>query len=234
MKGLIYVADDEENIRLLIQTFLEEEGHDVRLFSNGDSLFEAFLIEAPDLVILDVIMPGTDGFSISNKIRKKSEVPILLLTARDSDADYVAGFTAGCDDYFTKPFSPVKLTMQINAILKRMHRDKETKESHLLSFEDLSLDTKLKICTIKGKEVKLTNTEFDVMTYFLQYQARAISREELLENVWGYDAMVETRVTDDTVKRLRKKLIASEADLQIETVWGYGFKLAKVKGKENE
>ena len=104
----------------------------------------------------------------------------------------------------------------------------------MLSFEDLSLDTKLKICTIKGKEVKLTNTEFDVMTYFLQYQARAISREELLENVWGYDAMVETRVTDDTVKRLRKKLIASEADLQIETVWGYGFKLAKVKGKENE
>lgn len=232
MSGLIYVADDEENIRNLIEGFLAEAGHEVQAFETGDALLKAFEEKEPDLVILDVMMPGTDGFTACTKIRKTSEVPILLLTARDTDADYITGFTAGCDDYFTKPFSPLKLTMRANAIIKR--RKKETgEEGKDLRFLDLSLDPGMKVCKIKEKEVKLTGTEFELMLYLLSHQDRAVSREELLSTIWGYDAEVETRVTDDTIKRVRKKLSACESEAAIETVWGFGFKLGRVKTDED-
>lgn len=227
MAALIYVCDDEKNIRDLIKTFLEEEGYQIEVFGNGDSLFETFLEKEPDLIILDVMMPGTDGFSVTAKIRKKSDLPILLLTARDTDADYITGFTAGCDDYFTKPFSPVKLTMRVAAILKRLEKEKSITNNGVFKYADFSLDTGLKSASIGDKEVKLTSTEFEIMEYFLKNKDRAVSRNELLENIWGYDAMVETRVTDDTIKRIRKKLALYESKLKIETVWGFGFKLGE-------
>lgn len=226
MQGKIFIADDEENIRHLLESFLTEAGYEVTLFSNGEALYEAFLENEPDLLILDVMMPGIDGFSLSSKIRKVSDIPILLLTARDTEADYVTGFTFGCDDYFTKPFSPLKLTMRVNAMMKRILKEKPD-EKDTYSYLDISLDVKLKKCLINNVEVKLTNTEFAVVCYFLENQDRAISRDELLENIWGYDAMVETRVTDDLIKRLRKKLSDVNAKTQIETVWGFGFKLSE-------
>lgn len=154
MTGLIYIADDEKNIRELIESFLIEAGHEVRSFETGDALLKEMEKEEPNLVILDVMMPGTDGFSACTKIRKHSEVPIILLTARDTDADYITGFTVGCDDYFTKPFSPIKLTMRVNAILKREMKEKkvETKE---LVFQDIRLNQGLKTCLIKEEEVNI-------------------------------------------------------------------------------
>lgn len=221
----ILVADDEKNIRELIRTFLTEEGFDVEVFETGDALWQAFESSVPDLVILDVMMPGTDGFSICSQIRKKSEVPIILLTARDTDADYITGFTLGCDDYFTKPFSPVKLTMRVKAMLKRLSGGEEKSSEEELSYGDLTLHPMQKTAFCKDEELKLTNTEYTLLTYMLTNRDKAISREELLDAVWGYDSYVETRVTDDTVKRLRKKLLAAESDTAIETVWGFGFKL---------
>jgi len=227
MKGLIYVADDEKNIRDLIKTFLLEAGHEVLVFENGDDLYRQFEIRIPDLIILDVMMPGVDGFTLTNRIRKISDVSILLLTARDTDADYVTGFTSGCDDYFTKPFSPVKLTMRVNAILKRQLSSQTNIEDKDLVFEDIEIDSGLRVFKISGDEVKLTNTEFDMMEYFLKNKSRAVSRNELLENIWGYENAVETRVTDDTIKRIRKKLRDNNSKTLIETVWGFGFKLTR-------
>ncbi len=227
MQGLIYVADDEKNIRDLIERFLEEAGHAVSVFENGESLLAAFVEKEPTLVILDVMMPDMDGFTVCSKLRKLSEVPIILLTARDTDADYITGYTAGCDDYFTKPFSPLKLTMRVNAIVKRALKEQQTAQSKKLSLEDVALEPALKRCTIHQQEVKLTNTEFELMAYLLMHQDRAVSREELLGAVWGYEAEVETRATDDTIKRLRKKLREHDSKITIETVWGYGFKLSR-------
>lgn len=227
MNKLIYVADDEKNIRELIKSFLEQEGFDIRLFETGDKLLQQLEETVPDLIILDVMMPGTDGFSACSLIRKKSDVPIILLTARDTDADYITGFTLGCDDYFTKPFSPVKLTMRVKAMLKRIEgvQDKNTEEK--FSFGDIDIMLLKKTVYCKGEELKLTNTEYSLLSYMIQNKEKAVSREELLNSIWGYDNYVETRVTDDTIKRLRKKIRNQNSNVLIETVWGFGFKLVQ-------
>ncbi len=227
MQGLIYVADDEKNIRDLLESFLVEAGHMVKVFADGESLLCAFLEKEPTLVILDVMMPDVDGFTVCNKIRKISEVPIILLTARDTDADYITGFTAGCDDYFTKPFSPLKLTMRVNAIIKRALKAQQITQNKILVLEDIVLDQGMKSCTINEQNVKLTNTEFELMAYLMANKDKAVSRGELLNTIWGYGAEVETRVTDDIIKRIRKKLRDYKSKVSIETVWGYGFKIGR-------
>ena len=221
----VYVADDEKNIRELLGTFLGKEDIAVELFETGDQLLLRFMEEEADVVVLDVMMPGTDGFGTAAAIRKRSDVPIILLTARDSDKDFVEGFSSGADDYFTKPFSPVQLTLRIKAILSRKNKEVSTAET--IQFQGLHLSEKDRLAYYKEKPIKVTNTEFELLKLLMEYPDQAISRDELLAQVWGYESNVETRVTDDTIKRLRKKLRQVDSDVQIETVWGYGFKLAK-------
>ena len=221
----VYVADDEKNIRELLGTFLSNEDLTVELFETGDQLLLRFMEEEADVVVLDVMMPGTDGFGTAAAIRKRSDVPIILLTARDSDKDFVEGFSSGADDYFTKPFSPVQLTLRIKAILSRKNKEVSTAET--IQFQGLHLSEKDRLAYYKEKPIKVTNTEFELLKLLMEHPDQAISRDELLTQVWGYESNVETRVTDDTIKRLRKKLRQVDSDVQIETVWGYGFKLAK-------
>lgn len=227
MNPLIYIADDEPSIRELIRSFLEEEEFRVRTFANGETLLSAFESDPCDLVILDIMMPGRDGLSICRALRKRSDVPIILLTARDSDADYITGFTLGCDDYFTKPFSPVKLTLRVKAIFKRMAAVSETECFDELRYGDLLLLPKQKVATCRQEPLKLTNTEYNLLAYLVANSERAVSRDELLRRIWGYDSEVETRVTDDTIKRLRKKLREVQSKTAIETIWGFGFKLTQ-------
>ena len=221
----VYVADDEKNIRELLGTFLSNEDLTVELFETGDQLLLRFMEEEADVVVLDVMMPGTDGFGTAAAIRKRSDVPIILLTARDSDKDFVEDFSSGADDYFTKPFSPVQLTLRIKAILSRKNKEVPTAET--IQFQGLHLSEKDRLAYFKEKPIKVTNTEFELLKLLMEHPDQAISRDELLTQVWGYESNVETRVTDDTIKRLRKKLRQVDSDVQIETVWGYGFKLAK-------
>lgn len=225
MKKSIYIADDESNIRHLVQTFLEREGYEVTAFGDGESLLRYFSTNPADLVILDVMMPGRDGFFICSDLRKISDVPIIMLTARDSDSDYIAGLSLGSDDYFTKPFSPVKLVSKVKAIFRRL--ESENKKSDMqddnLHFEDIVIMTKTKSATCGGDDLQLTPNEFSLLSYLMIHQDRAVSRTELLDRIWGYETEVETRVADDTVKRLRKKL--SRSHVVIKTVWGYGFRL---------
>lgn len=218
----IYVADDEADIRQLIQSFLSAEGYEVACFASGDALLEAFEAQPADLLVLDIMMPGMDGLSLCAAIRKRSDVPIILLTARGTDADLITGFTMGCDDYFTKPFSMVKLTLRVKAIFSRMA---EEQGSEALSFGDLVLYASKRTAYRNEQELKLTNTEFSLLKHLMENQDKVVSREELLNLVWGYDNFVETRATDDIVKRLRKKLSAASSAVVIETVWGIGFRL---------
>lgn len=224
MSKLIYIADDEANIRHLVKTFLQSEGYIVKDFENGDSLLEEFNKKTCDLVILDIMMPGSDGFEICTKIREFSIVPIIMLTARDSDLDYITGLTLGSDDYFTKPFSPMSLVMRVKSIFRRIEFEKNENHKDLqLNFGEIKINTGNKVVTFKSNNIELTPNEFSLLTYLFENQDRAVSREELLNKVWGYDSEVETRAADDTVKRLRKKI--SHTNVLIETVWGFGFRL---------
>ncbi len=225
MSKLIYIADDDANIRKLIEGFLTREGYQVEAFPDGEKLLEKFKKERSDLVILDVMMPGRDGFMITDDIRKISTVPIIMLTARDTDTDFILGIQLGSDDYITKPFSPMTLTMKVRAIFRRIEMDKGTPVQTELAFEDIIINTEQKLVTVSGKEVDLAPNEYALLKYLIENKERAISREELLDKVWGYTTVVETRVTDDTLKRLRKKI--QDSEVLIETIWGFGFRLKK-------
>ena len=221
--GKIFIADDEKNIRDLLGKFLEDAGHEVRLFENGDSLLTELDNSVPDIVVLDVMMPGIDGFTACGRIRKAyPDITILLLTARDTDADFMTGFMAGCDDYLTKPFSPLKLTLKVNAILSKLGKNEKSTDE--MAFGDLSVDASSFSCKVLDNELKLTKTEFQVLSLLLSTPEKAVSRDKLLSDIWGCSE-VETRVTDDTMKRLRKKLKDAGSRVHIETIWGFGFKL---------
>ena len=232
MKRTVYLADDEENIRNLMQLFLTNGGYEVTAFSNGDDLLKAFLEKPSDLVILDIMMPGTDGLSLCTQIRQSSNAFIIIVSARDSELDRIAGITLGSDDYLTKPFSPMELVARANALFRRAEL------SHSGSLEQLSLgnfqlDCLNRTAKAGGRILVLTPTEYELMVYFLKNSARAVSREELLKNIWKFDFDADTRATDDVIKRLRRKLETSGATIKIESVWGFGFRLAEEVGHEN-
>nr|WP_321291991.1 response regulator transcription factor [uncultured Trichococcus sp.] len=225
MSEEIYIAEDEDGIRLTVKTFLESEGYVVSDFPNGDLLFDAFLNKQPDLVILDVMMPGSSGFEITKKIRDISSVPIIILTAKDSDMDYATGINLGSDDYFTKPFSAIALNMRVKAMLRRIKMDQERmpsrKQEEMLRIGDIEIDLAAMSVKQNGASLNLTPNEYNVFVYLIENKNRAVSRDELLDSIWGYGKDIETRACDDTVRRLRKKLAGST--VEIETVWGFGF-----------
>ena len=223
---LIYVADDDDNIRLVIRSFLTSDGYVVEDFQNGDLLLERFIQRPCDLAIIDVMMPGSDGFTVCTKLRELSTVPIIMLTARDSENDYAMGLSLGSDDYITKPFSAMALLMRVRAIFRRIGYESmkhNTTASSLITAGNLSLDEDRRSFLKGGAVLPLTPTEYEVLRYLILHADQAVSREELLETVWGFDTVVETRATDDTIRRLRQKLTGS--GVRITAVWGYGFRL---------
>lgn len=223
----IYIADDDVNIREGIRVFLESDGYKVKAFENGDLLLEHFKLESCDLIILDIMMPGSDGFLICKELRKISNVPIIMLTARDSELDYATGMNLGSDDYFTKPFSMMSLVMRVKAIFRRIEYEWQSILSQddlkILSYGDITIDEKTKLVTIDEKSVSLTPNEYNMLHYLIQNHDRAISRDELLKKIWGFHTEVQTRACDDTVLRLRKKIVRS--NVIIDSVWGFGFRL---------
>lgn len=226
MTKIIYFADDEKNIRDLVVPFLEHDGFTVRAFETGDLLLEAYKNQKPDLVILDIMMPGTNGLDVMKSIRQYDNVPIIMLTARDSDVDFITAFNLGTDDYFTKPFSPIKLSLHVKALLFKRLDEKAIKNDTQYQFLDLTLDTEKRIALLSNEEMPLTKTEFDFLLVLIEKPETAFSRETLLNRIWGFDD-IESRAVDDTIKRLRKKFKQYHSQVSIKTVWGYGFKLIK-------
>jgi DNA-binding response OmpR family regulator len=227
MAKLIYIADDEKNIRDLIRTFLMSDGFEVETFDNGDSLFTRFQSKPCDLVILDIMMPGTDGLGICSLIRAQSNIPIIIVSAKDSELDRITGITLGSDDYLVKPFSPIELTARVKAIFRRINLDQSQIKQDILRFADITLNLSTKETLLGNVKLDLTPTEFAFLTYMFTHQERAVSRAELLKNVWSFASDIDTRATDDVLKRLRKKM--KDSKIVIEAVWGFGFKLAEVK-----
>lgn len=225
MTKIIYFADDEKNIRDLVVPFLEHDGFTVRAFETGDLLLEAYKNQKPDLVILNIMMPGTNGLDVMKSIRQYDNIPIIMLTARDSDVDFITAFNLGTDDYFTKPFSPIKLSLHVKALFKRLD-EKAIKNDTQYQFLDLTLDTEKRIALLSNEEMPLTKTEFDFLLVLIEKPETAFSRETLLNRIWGFDD-IESRAVDDTIKRLRKKFKQYHSQVSIKTVWGYGFKLIK-------
>lgn len=230
MSHSIYIADDERNIRDLIKSFLESDGYEVSAFETGDELKAAFDEKPADLVILDIMMPGTDGLTVCKQLREESGVPIIILTAKDSEYDYVHGITIGSDDYLTKPFRPTALLMRVRSLLRRMDMNEKSDHSSKASEEDtfvgdLTFSSSRNEILCSGKPIKLTRTELKMLSYMMKNPDKAYSRDELLEAIWGFDTKVETRVTDETLRRIRKQLSACESNVSVKTMWGFGYRI---------
>lgn len=228
MPQTIYLADDEKNIRDLISAFLSKENFEVKTFGDGDALLDACGICLPDLVILDIMMPGTDGLSICSMLRKaNADLPIIIVSAKDSPYDRVTGLTLGSDDYLTKPFLPLELVARVHSLLRRTQRFAQTNdEVRELTFGTLQLFLERRNALLDGTPLALTPTEFDFLAYLVKHQERAVSRDELLQALWQVNWHADTRVTDDLVKRLRRKLRVLQSQVRIETVWGFGFRIS--------
>ena len=230
MGHTIYLADDEKSIRELLHSFLASDGYAVRSFESGDALLEAFRQEPAELVILDIMMPGTDGLAVCRALRSVSDIPIILLTAKDSELDYVMGISQGSDDYLTKPFRPTILLMKVKALLRRVEMDRgKTAAEDELHYVDIRYSATENAVFCGSTIVALTQTELRLLSYMMKQPEKAYSREELLSAVWGFDSEVETRVTDETLRRIRKKLTQAGSTVSVSTIWGFGYKL---KGAE--
>ena len=226
MDKLIYIADDEDNIRMLMKTFLENEGFKVETFSDGTSVKKAFEEMIPDLVILDVMMPGCDGLSLCTEFRKKSKVPIMIVSAKDTPLDKVTGLTLGCDDYLAKPFLPLEMVARVKALLRRaeMAEDDSIKDK-TYTCGNMRIELGPRKVYIADRLFSVTPMEYEFLSYLVKGGETAIAKKDLLKAIWNYDDLRDSRVIDDLVKRLRKKLRESGADVILETVWGYGYRL---------
>lgn len=220
MKKII-VADDEQLIRKLLNDFLTKENYSVLEAENGSEALKLYA-ENPDtsLLILDIMMPETDGWEVCRQIRKKSDVPIMMLTARSQDFDQITGFEAGADDYVTKPFSPVVLVKRVEALLRR----KAPAEKHSNDFWGLTIDSDAHEVKIDGEPVTLTVKEFKILEKLIKNTERVYSREQLLDDVWGLDYFGDTRTVDSHVARLRTKL-GAWGEKHLKTVYGLGYKV---------
>jgi DNA-binding response OmpR family regulator len=220
----ILTVEDDERIRTAVKMALEDEGWDVVEAESGEQAVDAFASQPADVVLIDLMLPGIDGFELCRSIRRTSDVPILMVTARTDTHDVVAGLEAGADDYVTKPFQPKELSARIRALLRRA-RPAETGNPHL-RFGDLEVIPAEGVVRSAGGEVHLTKTEFRLLCELASAPGRVFSREQLLERVWGYDYFGDGRLVDVHVRRLRTKVEPDAANPRhVVTVRGLGYKL---------
>ena len=216
----ILVADDDKHTRMLLRAVLEGANYTVATAGDGEEALAILDREHIDLVVLDVMMPKMDGWETCKTIRRYSQVPIIMLTARSEERDELLGFELGVDEYITKPFSPKILVARIEAILRR---GSGTSTGEILEADGIRVDKDAHEVTVDGKPVDLSNKEFELLTYFMENKGIALSREKILNNVWNYDYFGDARTIDTHVKKLRSKL-GPKGD-NIKTIWGMGYKL---------
>lgn len=216
----ILVVDDESRMRKLVSDFLTRKGYEVIEAADGIGAVDIFM-ENKDiaLIILDVMMPGMDGWEVCREIRKDSKVPIIMLTAKGEENDELHGFECGADEYISKPFSPKILTARVDAILRRAYG---VDGNEVIEIGGIVIDKAAHIVKIDGEEIDLSYKEFELLTYFVENKGLALSREKILNNVWNYDYYGDARTIDTHVKKLRKKM-GDKGDC-IKTIWGMGYK----------
>lgn len=217
----VLVVDDEHNIIELARLYLEQEGFTVEEACDGSEALDKIRTVKPAVVVLDLMLPEIDGWEVCRRTRAQSEVPIIMLTARSDDVDKIVGLELGADDYLTKPFNPRELVARVKAILRRHERS--VQPGRIIHLGELTIDPASREVTLVAEPVRLRAKEFDLLHTLAQHRAQVLSREQLLDLVWGYDYYGETRTVDVHVAHLRKKLSGSE--VEIETVRGVGYKL---------
>ncbi len=225
----ILVVDDERNIVELAQLYLEKEGFLVECAYDGAEALEKIKRKPPILMVLDLMLPKVDGWDVCRRIRAQSNLPIIMLTARDDDIDKIVGLELGADDYMTKPFNPRELVARVKAVLRRGGLPTALTDSidRKIEIGNISLNLDNRELYIEEELVDLRTKEFDLLQILCQHQGKALSREQLLNLAWGFDFYGETRTVDVHIAHLRKKL--ESASLNIETVWGVGYKLSVQK-----
>lgn len=221
----ILIVDDEKRIRDLIVMYLKKEGYEVTDFDNADKAYEFLQNNEVDLLVLDIMMRGMNGLDLCKKVRMTSEVPIIFVSARSEELDRILGLELGADDYLAKPFSVRELVVRIKNILRRTNAAVQKKEDNVLSVEDLKIFIEQRIVKVGEEEVALTTKEYEVLKYLVENKGYPLSRDKIIQNIWGYEYDGYDRNVDDTIKRLRKKLKDIESKVKIQTVWGYGYKV---------
>ncbi len=224
MSKTILIADDEQHIREIIHQYLTNAGYQVFTFVSGEELYQHFIKQGGDMIILDIMMPGRDGYEICRAIRKTSEIPIIFVSARDEELDRILGLELGSDDYLSKPFSPRELVVRVKNIFRRMEKSTPSKEI-ILSISDLTINPNRRSIIRENNEIPMTRKEFDLLYHLSSHTGQAFSRDQLIEEIWGYEYIGESRIIDDVIKRVRKKLKAADSTLEITTLWGFGYKI---------
>ncbi|MGM0395615.1 MAG: response regulator transcription factor [Bacillota bacterium] len=220
--GNILVADDEMKMRRLIREYLLSEGYSCYEAENGRDALELFREREYQAVLLDVMMPEVDGWTVLREIRKESSVPVIMLTARGEEYDRLFGFELGVDDYMVKPFSPRELMARLKVVIKRNKKDGE-EDKKIFQLEGIEVDFEGRTVYMDGETVKMTPKEYDLLVYMIENKNRALTRQQILDGVWGIDYFGEDRTVDTHIKMLRERL--KPYKYVFETVWGVGYKL---------
>lgn len=225
MSYKIGIVEDDENIQNIVRAYLEKEGYDVKVVSSAEEGWKLWESDPPDMWILDIMLPGMDGYEFCKRIRVESEVPIIIISAKDDEIDKILGLELGGDDYLTKPFSPRELVARVKRLFKRTQaiEMKNQNELERLQVGRLVISLDERLIYWEGKEYEMTTKEYDMLLLLAQNPNRAFSREELLMNIWGNDYFGSDRAVDDLVKRIRKKI----PNIPLETIWGFGYRLRK-------
>ena len=220
----ILVVDDEKRIRDIIVMYLLKEGYEASDFDNADSAYEYFEKNKVDLIVLDIMMRGTNGLDLCKKIRRTSDVPIIFVSARTEELDRILGLELGADDYLPKPFSVRELVIRIKNILRRTEGQFAPKDDSIFS-RDLVIYPEQRIVKVNDTELALTTKEFEVLKILVENKGYPLSRDKIIQNIWGYEYDGYDRNVDDTIKRLRKKLKEADSKVEVQTVWGFGYKI---------
>lgn len=220
-KHKVLVIDDEEKILQLVRSYLERDGYQVATASNGKGGLALASTFQPDVIVLDIMLPGMNGLEVLSHIRRDSPVYVIMLTAKTEETDKIVGLSVGADDYMTKPFSPRELTARVTAAIRRLNLSASKPIRDALSFKDIEIDLASRQVWVKENEVELTATEFDLLAAMAEYPGLVLSREQLLEKVWGHDYFGELRVVDVHIGHIRHKL---GKDRFISTIRGVGYR----------
>jgi two-component system, OmpR family, alkaline phosphatase synthesis response regulator PhoP len=222
----VLVVEDEASIASFVSLYLKNAGYDVRTASTGTEALAQVERQKPSLIVLDLMLPDIDGIEICRRIRQKLDVPILMLTARDEDVDKIIGLEVGADDYMTKPFNPRELVARVKSILRRTTPARRERESEVIEHGDLVIDAGRREAKVGDREVQLAPKEFDLLWELLDHRGLVLTRDQLLERVWGYTFAGDTRTVDVHVRQLRRKLGDASP---IVTVWGVGYKVGPAR-----
>ena len=218
----ILTIDDDKNICRIISLYLEKEGFEVESVNDGAEGFKRFRELSPSLVLLDIMLPGMDGWTVCKEIRKDSDTPIIMLTAKGEVFDKVLGLELGADDYMVKPFDPKELVARVKAVIRRM--SKPTEESQKVSFDRLQVDLSNYTVICDGKELEMPPKEIELLYFLASHPNKVFTRQELLEQVWGFDYFGDSRTVDVHIKRIREKLNVTDVNWLIKTVWAVGYR----------